>query len=209
MTGMNRLQLTLRRVRRTLLVRRRLLAGVLAASAVAVGLQATSPASPSTRTVVVAARDLPGGTVLRGADLTTAELSPGAVPHGVVEGGDALGRTTAAPLRSGEVVTDVRLVSGDLLAGYPGDVAAPVRIADAGSVALLRVGDRVDVLAADPQGGTGAVVVAERAPVVALPRSQQSTLAPGGLVVLAVDSATAAELAAAGVSHYLSLVLTR
>ena len=92
--------------------------------------------------------------------------------------------------------------------GYPGRVAAPVRIADSGSVGLLRVGDRVDVLAADPQGGAEAVLVAEAAPVVALPDAAESTLASGGLVVLAVDDGTAAALAAAGTTHYLSLVLT-
>lgn len=205
---MNRLHLLARRTRRAVLVRRRLLAAVLAGTAVLVGLEAASPAPAATRTVLVAARDLPGGFVLGSADLTRVELPPVAVPRGAVSAAEALGRTTAAPVRAGEPLTDVRLVSGDLLAGYPGRVAAPVRIADAGSVRLLRVGDRVDVLAADPRGGAGATVVADRAPVVALPRGGGGTLASGGLVVLAVDDSTAADLAAAAVSRYLSLVIT-
>ncbi len=58
-------------------------------------------------------------------------------------------------MRAGETITDVRLVGPALLAGY-GDqlVAAPVRIADAGSAALLQPGDVIDVLAADGVGGT-------------------------------------------------------
>ena len=68
-----------------------------------------------------------------------------------------MGRTLAAPLREGEPVTDVRVVAEGLLAGYPSLVAAPVRIADAGAVRLLRVGDRVDVVATDPANGRAEV----------------------------------------------------
>jgi Flp pilus assembly protein CpaB len=197
------------RARRAVLVRRRSLAAVAAAVAVLAGLQATSAPPPATRQVVVAARDLPGGTVLGRGDLTHADFSPDSVPDGVVTAAaEVAGRTTAAPLRAGEPLTDVRLVSNDLLAGYPGRVAAPVRIADHGAVDLLEVGDRVDVLAADPQGRGPARRVADRATVAALPRAQETSLVSGGLVVLAVDPDTAATLATVGVSHYLSLVIT-
>lgn len=205
---MNRLHQLARRARRAVLLRRRPLAALLTAAAVLVGLEAVSPAPAETRTVVVAARDLPGGAVLAHSDLARAELPPETVPRGVVTASRAVGRTTAAPVRAGEPLTDVRLVGGDLLAGYPARVAAPVRIADAGAVRLLRVGDLVDVLAADPQGHAGATVVAARAPVVALPRGGGNALASGGLVVLAVDEDTAAGLATAGVTRYLSLVIT-
>lgn len=208
---MTRLVPTLRRARRALMARRRALAAVSAGGAVLVGLQAVSPPPPPTRPVLVAARDLVPGDVLGRSDLTYAHLPPATVPDGVLAEADALGRTTAAPLRRGEPLTDVRVVSGSLVSGYPGRVAAPVRIADAGSVRLLRTGDRVDVLAADPQGVNGAVVVAHDAPVVALPRAAgsglSSGLTSGGLVVLAVREETAAALAAAGVSAYLSVTL--
>lgn len=112
-------------------------------------------------------------------------------------------------MRAREPITDVRLVSGALLDGYPGRVAAPVRIGDAGAVGLLRIGDLVDVVAADPQGRREAAVVAVGAPVVALPRASDTALASGGLVVLAVTEETARALAAASVSAYLSVVVTR
>jgi len=88
-------------------------------------------------------------------------------------------------------------------------VAAPVRVGDPGAVGLLRIGDRVDVIAADPQGGSEALVVAHAAPVVALPRAEDTALASGGLVVLAVSEETARGLASAAVSSYLSVVITR
>jgi Flp pilus assembly protein CpaB len=209
---MNRLTLAHRRVRRTLLARRRLLAAIAAACAVAAGLQAAAEPQPAKVLVVSAARDIAGGTVVTASDLHRVEFDPGSVPSGVLSSAaEAVGRTTAAPLRAGEAVTDVRLVGGSMLTGYPGMVAAPVRIGDAGAVRLLRVGDRVDVLAAAPQGGVEATVVAADAPVIALPEQPEAASAtqPGGLVVLAVSDRTARSVAAASVSHYLSIVIDR
>ena len=62
----------------------------------------------------------------------------------------------------------------------------------------------------DPGRGR-AVVVARRAPVVALPATEATAgdvTSGGGLVVVAVTEQTALELAAASVSGVLSLVLT-
>ena len=78
-------------------------------------------------------------------------------------------------------------------------MAAPVRIGDAAAVDLLRIGDRVDVVAADPQGRAPATVVAYDAPVVAAPRRGRGGGADDRrLLVLAVTEETAAELAGAG-----------
>jgi Flp pilus assembly protein CpaB len=210
---MDRLLLLHRRLRRLLLARRRPLAALAAALAVLAGLQAAAPAAPATRTVLTADRDLPAGSVLGRRDVSTATFLPDSVPVGAVAGtAEVLGRTTAGPVRKGEPLTDVRLVSGSLLDGYAGAVAAPVRIGDAASVDLLRVGDRIDVIAADPQGRAAARVVAHAAPVIALPRARALGAGPGSqgaLVVLAVDHATAADLASAGVVSYLSLVIRR
>jgi hypothetical protein len=115
----------------------------------------------------------------------------------------------AAPVRDGEALTDLRLVAPGLLDGYPGLVATPVRVADAASVALLRVGDRIDLVAADPEG-RGAEPVARQAPVIALPRAAavEQDLQGGGLVVVAVPQAEALTLARVAVSHVLSYVLS-
>lgn len=149
-----------------MLARRRLLAALLAGVAVAAGLQATAAPPPPTVPVRVAARDLPAGTVLAASDLTSAAYAPGTAPAALAD--DAVGRTLAAPLRSGEPVTDVRLVGPALTEGHPGLVAVPVRLPDAGMAALLRVGDVIDLVAADPQGGEPALVAAG-VPVLALP----------------------------------------
>jgi hypothetical protein len=118
---------------------------------------------------------------------------------------------TVGPVRAGEPLTDVRLLGESLLDRYPGSVLAPVRIGDAASVDLLRVGDRVTVLAADPQADAEAVTVADTVPVIAVPprRRSDSSLASGALVVLAVDATTARELAGAAARSLLSVVVVR
>jgi Flp pilus assembly protein CpaB len=201
------------RLRRSVLRWRRPLAAVLAAGAVLAAVQAATAPPEPLRTVVVAARDLPGGRPLTPSDLTRSGLPPEAVPGGAVSDPDALlGRTLAAPVRRGEPVTDVRVVGRGLLDGYPTRVAAPVRIADAGAARLLRVGDRVDVVATDPGSGD-ARVVTRLAPVVALPRERSAdggagpSLTGGALVVVAVPPTTAIDLAGAAASDLLSVLV--
>ena len=208
---MTRLTSFRRRLRRRLLAHRRLIAAVCTGLAVAAGLQVTAGPPPATTTVLTAAHDLAGGAVVRAEDLRPVRFMPGSVPRGVItSAAQAVGRTTSTPVRAGEPITDVRLLGGSMLQGYPGAVAAPVRIGDAGAVALLRIGDRVDLLAADPQTGR-ATVVADNAPVIALPTPgpDQSGLVSGGLLVVAVPAATGQALAAAGVSSLLSVVIRR
>ena len=112
----------------------------------------------------------------------------------------------AAPLRRGEPVTDVRLVGPELTDGQPGLVAVPVRLPDPGMVALLDVGDRIDLVATDPQEG-GASVVAADVPVLAIPaaddRSGASGL-PGRLVVVGAEAAQVAPLADAAVRSFVT-----
>lgn len=161
--------------------------------------------------VLTAARDLPGGVVVAAGDLRRTAFEPDSVPSGTLPGAAAaLGRTTAGPVRAGEPLTDARLVSTSLLEGYPGLVAVPVRIGDAAAVRLLRVGDRIDVLAADPQGRSPAAVVGRHVPVLAIPRATDGTpgLTDGALLVLGATHASARSLAQASVSSVLSVVLT-
>lgn len=200
-------------VRRAVLRRRRLLSALCVAAAVLAGMRAVSPAPPPTESVLTAARDLPSGTVLDPGDLITRQLPEGSAPDGLATGDEVIGRTVAAPLRRGEPVTDFRLVGPSLLDGYPGLVAVPVRIPDAGAAALLEVGDRVDLLATDPSGSDPALVVAPGAQVVALPAEDQGTSGFGGvsgrLVVVATSQGVSEELAAQAVRGFLSLALSR
>ena len=197
-------------VRRAVLLRRRLVAAVCAAAAVLVALQAAAPPPPPTVTVIVAARDVAPGSRLGPGDVEEQEVPPAVAPSGAAQARALVGRTTAGPLRRGEVLTRDRVVGPSLLAAHPGLVAVPVRIPDAGSVALVRVGDRVDVAAADPRGTGSAHVVAPGAPVLALPSPDAGGGAGlgGRLVVLATTPSTARELAQAGVDRHLSLILS-
>ncbi|MFE5593274.1 hypothetical protein [Streptomyces sp. NPDC056549] len=89
-------------------------------------------------------------------------------------------------------------------------VSAPVRIADAATVRLLRPGDRVDVIAApnSPLGGDGeAHVVATGARVAEVPRPGGTRPDGGALVVLSVPRPTAARLAGASVTSQLAVTV--
>ncbi len=195
-------------IRRAVLARRRLLAAVCAALAVAGALQAAAAPPPTTEPVLVAARDLASGEPVAAGDLVEARYAAGTAPQGLAE--DPVGRVLAAPLRRGEPVTDVRLVGADLAAAHPGRVAAPVRLPDASMAALLRPGDRVDLVAADPQGGGAAEVVASRLPVLAVPAAGADATesgagaAAGRLVLLAARPDDVPRIADAAVRRYLS-----
>ncbi|MEU1657569.1 CpaB family protein [Streptomyces griseofuscus] len=91
-----------------------------------------------------------------------------------------------------------------------GLVAAPVRIADAATVRLLRPGDRVDVIAAqDPAagGGGGARVLAREVRVTRVPEPLDGAAESGALVVLAVPRALAAGLVGASATARLAVTL--
>ena len=100
----------------------------------------------------------------------------------------------------------------------------PVRLADAGALTLVRVGDRIDLLAAETDATTAyapARTVARAVRVLALPVEGSPALglgsgsgagadaltSDGGLVVVAVTPVVAADLARAAVTARLSLVL--
>jgi Flp pilus assembly protein CpaB len=202
---------SLRRLRRRLLARRRPLAALFAAVAVAAALQANAAPPPRRTMVLTAAHDLGAGVVVRAGDLTSTPFAPGSVPTGVLTGpAAAMGRTTSVPVREGEALTESRLLTSGFLHGYPGLVAVPVRIGDPGAVRLLRAGDRVDLLAADPQGHSAARVVGRDVPVLAIPRPGEESpgLTNGALVVLGLPEATALTVAQASVSSFVSVVLT-
>ena len=205
---MRRVASILRPVRRAVLARRRLLAALLTAVAVAAGLHAASAEPPPAVAVLVAARDLPAGAVVGVHDVRRVGFAPGSVPAGLAR--DPAGRTLAAPLRAGEPVTDVRLVGPALTDGYPGLVAVPVRLPDAGMAGLLRVGDRIDLVSADPQGRSADVVAAD-VPVLALPDTPTEVGAgglSGRLVVVGADPDDVARIADASVRTFITIALS-
>lgn len=184
------------RLRGTVLRHRRLLAGVCAAVAAAAVLHVVQPPPSATEDVLVAARDLPAGAVLAHDDVRTAAYALGTAPDGLVV--DPVGRALAGPVRRGEPVTTSRVVEPGMLDEHPGLVAVPVRIPDATTVALLRVGDRVDLVAADPAAGH-AVRIASGARVLALP-SEPEKLSGGVTGRLVLFGVSEREVSDVGVS---------
>jgi Flp pilus assembly protein CpaB len=158
--------------------------------------------------VVVAARDLPAGTALASADLTTARYPPDVAPSGVTGDPEQLrSKVLAGSVRAHEPITDARLVGPGITSLLPeGQVAAPVRLADLAVAALVHTGDRVDVLATAADA-PAAELVAESALVVAATGADEE--AGAGLLLLAVDDETAARLAAAATSATLTVTLPR
>ncbi|HET6167267.1 MAG TPA: SAF domain-containing protein [Marmoricola sp.] len=198
-------------VRRRILLHRRLLGALLAATAVWLAVQATAAPPPPTRQVWTAARDLTSGTVLEPDDFTRTPFAPGSVPAAaVVSLDDVLGRTLATPLGKGEPITTAHLVGSETLDGYPGRAAVAVRIPDPDVVALLTPGQQVTLVATDPQGAAPPVRVVDDAVVLAVPRTSDDTgTLTGRLVVFAVPDDRAEDLSAAATTRYLGVVWSR
>jgi pilus assembly protein CpaB len=200
-------------LRRRVLIHRRLLGALCAGLATWLVVQAATAPPPSTQPVWTAARDLPTGTVLAERDLHHTGFAPGSVPAAAVRSvDDVVGRTLATPLGAGEPVTPAHLAGAERLSGYPGREAVAVRIPDAGVVALLTPGQRVGLVATDPQGGQPPERVAQDAVVLAVPKPSRDTgpsTLTGRLVVFAVPDGQADDLAAAGTTRYLIVVWSR
>jgi Flp pilus assembly protein CpaB len=114
-------------------------------------IRSAAPPPPSTVAVLEAVRDLPAGRTLTGDDLRTASRAAVDAPRGRLTAlTAATGRVLASPVRSGELLTDTRLVGPGLLTGQAaGTVAVPVRLGDPAAGAIVRAGDRVDVMASN------------------------------------------------------------
>lgn len=201
------------------LTARRLTAALLAAGALL--LAVTPPTAPHGNsveqprsTVLVAARDLAAGVAIGPDDLAPAERTTAQLPDGALTSADGvLGRVVTGSVRRGEIITDRRLLGPGLSAGLgPGLVASPVRLVDLEVTALLRPGDRIDILAAS-EGIATASVVAASALVLAIPLADPDgsdgaqRAGPIGLVLVAVDQDTAANLAASAASSVLTATL--
>jgi pilus assembly protein CpaB len=179
---------------------------VAAGLAVLTGISAAAPGGPPRTPVLTAAAQLPGGTVLAAADLEVRDLVTADLPEGArSDPAELVGRTLAAPLPAGQVVTELAVV-GSRSAAAPGHLLAPLRLADTGLTGLLRSGDLVDIIAADDQSAKAAVV-ATSVRVVAVPAVDEEDAAatPGALVLLEVDPATATELAGAAAAGPVSI----
>ncbi len=148
-------------------------------------VSAVSPTAPDPGpAVVVAARDLPVGTAISLEHLSVVHLPVETVPDGTFGDPSAIRGVLSAPLRRGEVLTDVRLSAAGTLEGLAdGQVLAHVPLADAGIVPMLSAGARVDVLSTVDGQVVAADVLVTHAPtersglIVAVSADQASALA--------------------------------
>jgi Flp pilus assembly protein CpaB len=207
---MNRSDSFLRGLLKTARWHRRLLAGLSAAAAVYFTLIALSPAPPPTIAVLAAARDLPGGAVPTAADLRTLRLPLAVVPSGVLHPGtDLAKRVLAAPVRSGEPLTDARFLSPASIT--PGSLAYPLRLDDAEIASLLHIGDRIDLYAATSSATDSAIRLAQAIAVVALPATRNSPAvgsSSGALVVIAAAPEVVARIAQATANSRITVALS-
>jgi Flp pilus assembly protein CpaB len=195
---------------------RRLVGAILCGIAVVCAITAARPAAVPTTRIWVAARDLAGGSPLTSSDVALRRFPTSVVPAGAVSGGEnVLGHLLGAPMRRGEPLTDIRLVSGALLDAIdrPGDVAVPVRVADGPAArALVHAGDDVDVIATtDPADGvtTQRSAVVHDVRVLATPTTDTD---PGsgdtaGLLIVAASPRQATALAHASTEAQLSVAV--
>ncbi|MFI6286089.1 RcpC/CpaB family pilus assembly protein [Streptomyces sp. NPDC051018] len=163
--------------------------------------------------LTAAAMAAAGARGAHGPDSAPAVAAPQGAPRSAAESRPAAGSRPAETSRPVDG-------SGSVVSSRPGTqwVSAPVRIADAATVRLLRPGDRVDVIAmpdspSGPEARTDAGaepearVVAQGVRVIEVPRFRDPTDTTGALVVLSVPRSTATALAGAGASSSLAVTL--
>lgn len=207
MPTLSRVRRTLRSLRRAVLARRRPLAALLVALSVLIGLRTTIGPGPPTVEVPVAAHDLATGERLSADDVAMASWPAGLAPEGL--SASVAGQVLAAPLRRGEAITDLRFVGSELARAHPELAVLPLRLPDPAVVDLLRVGDRLDLSAVDPETGES-TELADDVLVLAIPApgNADSSLT-GRLIVAGVAPERAGPVAAAALRVYLAVSYTR
>ena len=163
------------RINRFVFEHRRSLAALFAGLAVLTALSALRE-EPEGSTVLVARHDLRSGHVITAADLRTTTVPPTARPSHSLDRAATIGRRVAGPMRAGEAMTDYRVLQDGALSGYADDaVLTTIRVDRADGLTGLHVGDRIDVIAVDPDGESKAQVVARAVEVATLPPSADDT----------------------------------
>jgi Flp pilus assembly protein CpaB len=144
----------LRRARRILWRWRFALAAVMFGLAATLTVHLLRPPPPPTVDVAVTARPVAAGTELTRDDVVVRAVAADVAPPGAVHTiGELLGRAAVVGLPAGAPL-HATLVSDDgVSAAAPhGTVVVPVRLSDDAVAALLRPGDRVDLLAGTTSG---------------------------------------------------------
>ena len=179
------------------------------------------PPPPQMRSVATARHDLVPGTTLTADDLVVVARPVDSLAPDTVAAADAVsGRVVAFPVRSGEALRDRDVVGHQLLDSLGADVVAtPVRLSDEATLASVRPGDLVDVVAARASDGSNparAEVVASRVRVLTVGSPSGSSgsgllgsagSASAPVLLLATTPEQSLDIAAAVVGSRLSVTL--
>jgi Flp pilus assembly protein CpaB len=196
---------------RSLLLRRVCAVGLLVVALVA---SLTAGRTEELRSAVVAARDVNPGHRLTADDLTIRDVAPDMLPAGALtQVSDLTEKTVTGPVRSGEIVTDARVLSNRLpmeLLQRADARLVPVKLADTAVIDLLREGDVVDVLSIDEssEDQPSATRVLAKSAVVALVSQPTGsrTGADARLAILALPERDAHVVAAATLTAPITVV---
>lgn len=185
------------------------MAGLLALAAVVLAVRGQVGSAGSVP-VLVAARDLPPGSVLTLADIRVARWPPELVPAGALtSASDADGRVIAGAANRGEPLTPTRLAGPELArraTGTSDATSVPIRLTDAGVAGLLGPGRQVDVVALGERTDQPTVLATGATVLTVLPPDQKPGV-QGRLVLVAVPRAVATRLAAATLAREVTVTL--
>jgi Flp pilus assembly protein CpaB len=200
---------------------RRGLAAALLVLALALALRPDPSGARPTAPVLVARHDLTAGSTLAAGDVVLRQVPTDLRPAGALATiRAAAGHVLGGALRSGEPITDVRLIDSGLAGSAPGSSAVPVRLADPDVADLLHPGVRVDVVTidpnqrddpsitppVDPSRASGALLASD-AIVLTVRDADPTPGQRGRLVVLALPEQVATRVAAVSLRQPVTVTL--
>lgn len=189
---------------------RRALALLLLAAAAVFAAQPETSAQEPRAPAVVTSRDLSAGHKLAAADVRVVRLPTSAIPAGALSSPkDAVGRVLSGAARSGEPVTDARLVghAGSSTSAAPGTATVPIRLADPAVAALLQPGALVDVVTMAESAGESRTLASQATVVTVTADDNETRPDRAQLVLLQLPTATANRLAAVSLKQPVTVTL--
>lgn len=169
---------------------------------------ALSPANATTVPVVVTARDVLPGAVLRADDIFVAQYPPELAPADAFhESTEVSGRIVASGLSQGSPLSPTSVL-GDATK-RPGELLIPIRLPDQAAASVVQVGCEINIYSARPDGDTA--LVASNVRVASLPQEPTDALASstqaGLVIVVAATPEQARALASLAVGAAISIAL--
>jgi Flp pilus assembly protein CpaB len=185
----------------------------------AAGTAVTRHPSPATAAIslVVASHPVSAGALLREQDLSLVGWPARAAPAGIARSLSAVaGRRAATNLDRGMPVTSTDLLEPVMAAALAsGLTTTTIALANASQLAILRIGDRVDLYPSantEPevpprQAGVGGSPIAREAQVLSILPAAEAAADAKPTLVIATDRSAAAQLAIQGTGSFLATLV--